>query len=902
MRRKILCISPHLSTGGCPQYLVYKIENLIKDFDVLVVEYENVSDEYVVQKNKLLNLIGKEKLITLDDNKNKLTNIIQKFNPDIIHLEELNEYFMDINLASQIFNSNRNYLIFETSHDAGFDIKNKRFLPDRFVFVSKYQVNKFKNLNIPIELIEYPIIRQQKNKQIALNKLQLSNNKFHIINIGLFTRRKNQGELVELARRFSNESIQFHFIGNTAPNFADYWEPILKNIPSNCKIWGERHDINLFYEIADLFYFSSKGNSIDKETNPLVIRECLSYNLPILLRNIDSYEGMFDNTNNVYFISENQEINYESIKYFYNQWKLNSNFIEENNNAKNILVENNNYYLESNKEFPGNRIEFTWRGENIEDVYVSVRDKVTKLVMYSYQTSLTQHTNYWIIPIGNVCFGKLNNFKGFQIDIHKENKLFYTFDIILNHNATPPDDFTFNVNYIDPTWYNYYEFFYLQKYKDLLNIDINIAIDIGANCGTFTRFLQKQGAKTIYAIEPNKRAFYSFVNSFNHDKNVHGLNYGLGEKDTQEILYSCKNNSTLCSILKEQIDKFKANAFEHGYELDEIQIKSFESFLKENNLQNKIIDLLKIDVEGFEYNIFKSIEDYHLQNINNIIIETHHVDKKQEQLKELIDKLSKHYDLYFYQNGGDITKDPYTVIDGMGLIIGKQKIKNKIGLKLKAVHLLTLPDTEREQRSINSVKKLEKFGIQYKQNINQPYTSLPPIENCARPQDISDKPGYCKLSPGHFGNYMSHSNAILNEWEDNLDGLLIFECDAILTKPIQEFIDIIKQTYEECEKYKMRVFSYGPKYINEKTMDMGYYYITPLMYEIHAYLITKSNIKYIQDKIKTTGWDVFDMWMTANLKDQKMGVLKEPYSIQAQGFSLVDQKESVENWHGQLKV
>lgn len=901
MRRKILLVSPHLSTGGCPQYLLYKVEHIFKDFDILVVEYENVSDEYVVQKNKLINLIGKEKLITLSSNKLELINIIKQFNPDIVHLEELNEYFMDVELSELIFDKNRSYLIFETSHDAGFNIQNKRFYPDKFVFVSKYQVNKFKELNIPIELIEYPILRQQKNRLSALNKLNLSDDTFHIINIGLFTRRKNQGELIELAKYFINDNIQFHFIGNTAPNFADYWEPLLKNLPNNCKIWGERSDVDLFYNIANLFYFSSKGNEIDKETNPLVIRECLSYNLPILLRNIDSYEGMFDNTNNVYFISENQDINIQSINYFYNQWKLNK---KESVNISKILVDNNSYHLnaDTNRNIPGNRIEFRWLGKNINNITVSVKDKISKLVIYSYMTELIQNTNYWIVPIGNIQFGKLNNFKGFQIDIYHFDQLYYTFDIILNDNATTPDDFVFESNNIDPTWYNYYEFFYLNKYNNICNKNMGIVIDVGANCGTFTRFVQKFGAKQIFSIEPNKRAFTAFKNTFDKYDNIIGLNYGLGEKDTKEILYSCNNNSTLCSILKEQIDKFKYNGFENGYELEEIEIKSFNSFLKENNLEDKTIDLIKIDVEGFEYNIFKSIEDHHLEQIQNIIIETHHVDKKSEQLVEIIEKLSKYFELSFYQNGGEITNNPYTVIDGMGLIIGKQKNKNKIGLNIKAVHLLTLPNTEREQRSVRSIKKLEQIGIQYIQNINNPYTLPPPKENCARPNDISLTPGNCKLAPGHFGNYQSHSKAILNEWSDDLDALLVFECDAILTKPLEYFLDILKQTYTECEKYNIRVFSYGPKYINDKAIDMGYYYITPLMYEIHAYLITKSNIKYIQDKIKTTGWDVFDIWMTTNLNNQKMGVLKEPYAIQAQGYSLVDWKESTENWHGQLKV
>jgi hypothetical protein len=98
------------------------------------------------------------------------------------------------------------------------------------------------------------------------------------------------------------------------------------------------------------------------------------------------------------------------------------------------------------------------------------------------------------------------------------------------------------------------------------------------------------------------------------------------------------------------------------------------------------------------------------------------------------------------------------------------------------------------------------------------------------------------------------------------------------------------------------MFSYGPAYLNENSIDMGYYNIDHQLYEMHAYLITKSNIAFVQDRIRNTKWDVFDLWVSSALQDQKLAVLKTPYAMQAQGFSLLDQKESKENWHGQKKI
>ena len=68
------------------------------------------------------------------------------------------------------------------------------------------------------------------------------------------TKEKNQAENNEYARLFTG--VQFHFVGNQAENFKDYWEPLVSNIPDNCIIWGERPDVEKFYSCMDLFLFT----------------------------------------------------------------------------------------------------------------------------------------------------------------------------------------------------------------------------------------------------------------------------------------------------------------------------------------------------------------------------------------------------------------------------------------------------------------------------------------------------------------------------------------------------------------------------------------------------------------------------------------------------------------------
>lgn len=316
--KKILFIAPHLSTGGLPQYLYKKIELLKNDYQIYVIEYEDVTGGVlVVQKNRILDLIGSN-LITLPwgSDKNIVLNHINDIKPDIIHFEEMPEYFMSDNIAEHIYTPDRTYLIFETSHDSSFDINNKRFLPDKFILVSKYQKNMLGGLNVDMSVVEYPIeYKDRPDRTNALKNLNLDPNYKHVLHVGLFTPRKNQAEFFEYAKLFKNENVIFHCVGNLADNFRYYWEPLLENKPDNVIVHGEKSNTDDFYSAMDLFLFTSKGHTNDKETMPLVIREAISWNIPIVIYNLPVYENYFDKFENISYLKyDNIDFNCELIK------------------------------------------------------------------------------------------------------------------------------------------------------------------------------------------------------------------------------------------------------------------------------------------------------------------------------------------------------------------------------------------------------------------------------------------------------------------------------------------------------------------------------------------------------------------------------------------------------------
>ena len=65
MRKKILVICPHLSTGGSGQVTVNKLQLMKDDFEIKVIEWSFLSSLFVVQRNRMIELVGEENFFSL---------------------------------------------------------------------------------------------------------------------------------------------------------------------------------------------------------------------------------------------------------------------------------------------------------------------------------------------------------------------------------------------------------------------------------------------------------------------------------------------------------------------------------------------------------------------------------------------------------------------------------------------------------------------------------------------------------------------------------------------------------------------------------------------------------------------------------------------------------------------
>lgn len=292
MKKKLLFIAPHLSTGGMPQFVLKQVETMREEYDIYVAEWEDVTGGvYVVQRKAIQSMLG-DNFYSIGQDKSDILKVISDIDPDIVHFHEIPETFASTGILDRIYSDDRRYYIVVTTHSSLTDPSAIRYTADRFVLVSEWSKRVFERFfkgEVECEVWEYPIEKYEHDKDLAKSDLGWDKGYKHVLNVGLFTRGKNQGELFELAKEFENEKVMFHFVGNQAVNFKDYWGPLMESIPANCVVHGERDDVDRFYKAADVFYFTSNF-----ELSPLAVKEALGYGLPTFIKKLRTYEDMYD--------------------------------------------------------------------------------------------------------------------------------------------------------------------------------------------------------------------------------------------------------------------------------------------------------------------------------------------------------------------------------------------------------------------------------------------------------------------------------------------------------------------------------------------------------------------------------------------------------------------------------
>ena len=617
--KKLLIIAPHLSTGGCPQVIVNKIELLKDTYQIKCVEYSNIADAFRVQKDRIINLIGSENLIILSHDKEQvLMSLIDNFQPDFISMEEIPEFFLDEKITKRIYSNDRKYIITETTHDSSFPVERKRWFPDKFIFVSAFSAFKYSSYDIPYEIVEYPVDFKAAKKRELQNKLHFDPSYKHVVNVGLFTPRKNQAYIFELAKHLLDYKIVFHFLGNLAGNFKDYWEPLIMSKPSNCMVWGERSDVYDFLESSDLFLFTSKGEKNNKELNPIAIKEALEYQIPMMMYNLDVYCGKYDKYENITYLTGDIDTDINNLKKI-----LNMDSIQEK--------------FSLSFEESQNKIFINYNGNEPVNYKVSIKDTTSKCPMYWFDFQATNSITWFVIPIPPqiIKFKRLSIFRGFDIDFYDENKqLVFSKDLIINDiDLKYP---IFNYDGLDCSWRNYNEFFVDDIYRNFNLNDMDTVIDVGANIGLFAKYMYSKNANKVILVEANPNLKDKIHNLLDNDLKRSSVYLSPIYSEKKKVVFNYSDeNSAIGSVAFDPTMGIEYESLTHQIELETITL---DEIIENENINR--ISLFKCDIEGGEYDLIPSLTDRQMSMIDKFMIEIHQ--NKNNEIQPILNKLTSH--------------------------------------------------------------------------------------------------------------------------------------------------------------------------------------------------------------------------------------------------------------------
>jgi len=866
-RKRLLIVSPHFSTGGAPQVTLNKVELLQDHFDIMVVEHAFLAWNYVVQRNKVINILGGN-FKSLGENKRELLDFIDTFNPDVISMEEFPEMFMDNDLAREIYSEDRTYRIVETTHDSSFPPHEKKWMPDEFVFVSAYNVFKYSHLEIPMRVIEYPVNLYLDNRESKV-KLHLD-----VCIVGLWTQRKNQGYAIEMARHLIDYNVKFHFLGNQAGNFESYWKPLMEDLPDNCIVHGESNDVPKFIKGCDMFLFPSKGDKGNKELNPIAIKEALEHpHIPKMMFNLDVYCNKYNDYNDVVYLSG------DSYTDSMNMVKILNLTIE----SKELIVIGTYPDTKIREDLTVKCIESAKKlGRSIMLVsHYPVELHVQKMVdyyVYDAHNPLTHHSYYnrftrtaddysvemRIEGDSNQSLTVLTNLinagkaaKGFGY-----TKMFYvTFDHVIDEKDYPTIERCFNI----------------------------LGDDWKAALATLNTPFGK-------GIQTNGMFFKSdFISKLLDDVRT--------PEDYNAICESMWAHNFLEDYMMKKVENTQGVWVEYPKE---------ETFLvhtgEGKSSNSEYVGIVRCEEDDCNYFYFYTYNDtVPFYSLNTYDKEGNSLTLWNTGNKEYYLKLDDDVYTAKLELEENNSVREFCVDDPKGIIklAGSKPVVKRP--KIKLVHIQTTLNDEREQLSRASLEQVRDKGWEYVLHVNEPYASLPPQHNCNRPQAVSMelfdeatvRERSTALTPAHYGCYLAFKDAILGEFDD-CDYLIVCEGDCLIEGDVGSFVHKVEKCALMLEKSNIGFMSFGDKdtlefgwpqspVIREVNDDM---YVTDHLIGMQCIMFPKFVKGYLKNKLRTHPWDAADMYFNSIFYGSvyDMGIVYERMTTQADGYSLIDQQ------------
>lgn len=137
--------------------------------------------------------------------------------------------------------------------------------------------------------------------------------------------------------------------------------------------------------------------------------------------------------------------------------------------------------------------------------------------------------------------------------------------------------------------------------QSFIKTEPTLAIDIGANVGNYTAELRRKNPSLeIHTFEPSATNIIKLNSRFQNDRLVKVIPLALSDISGSATLFSNEPGSLLGSLVQRKLDHFNIQ-----FDITEtINTIRFEDYWN-TELKSRKIDLLKIDIEGYELSALK---------------------------------------------------------------------------------------------------------------------------------------------------------------------------------------------------------------------------------------------------------------------------------------------------------
>lgn len=205
----------------------------------------------------------------------------------------------------------------------------------------------------------------------------------------------------------------------------------------------------------------------------------------------------------------------------------------------------------------------------------------------------------------------------------------------------------------------------------------SIIIDVGASVGiTIDYFLQFEKDINIYSFEPTSDLVFLLKNKYIDQPNIKIFDIALSDR-IGEIEFYTSEFSYTNSIYKPNIDlynKYNDNLAEllSKSKIQKCKLETFTNWYNEN-LSGQTIDLMKIDVQGSEYEVLNGGIEVIRDNVKAIAIELQYLPFYEksvpfyEQIKLLYDN---NFFIYSYYDFNKMTNNQ--LLENNALLLNKK--------------------------------------------------------------------------------------------------------------------------------------------------------------------------------------------------------------------------------------